>query len=217
MSAAKSSLGECLKQLRTDRGWTLSQVSQLSGLAVSTLSKVENNQMSLTYDKLLQLAQGLSVDIAELFGTRKPAAAPSRPGGARASSPAGEGRVVETQNYVYQFLCTEMSRKDMNPMIGAVETRSIEAFGELVRHPGQEFAYVLEGEIELHTDVYEPLRMKAGDSVYFESMMGHAYIATSDGPARILCVCTAPPEVVVKDSPAPVTTGDADVASLLIS
>ena len=190
MTDSKPSLGECLKGLRRERGWTLTQVSQISGLAISTLSKVENNQMSLTYDKLLQLAQGLKVDITELFGVRKTGADPIARG-ARAVSRISDGRVVETPNYMYRFLCTELSRKEMIPMIGVVSQQNIEAFGELIRHPGQEFTYVLEGEIDLHTDVYEVLRLKTGESVYFESMMGHAYLSVGDKPARILCICTA--------------------------
>lgn len=190
MNDSKPSLGECLKSLRRDRGWTLTQVSQISGLAISTLSKVENNQMSLTYDKLLQLAQGLKIDITELFGVRKSGTEPVARG-ARAVSRAADGRIVETPNYIYRFLCTEMARKDMIPMIGVVSQQNIEAFGELIRHPGQEFTYVLEGEIDLHSDVYETLRLKAGESVYFESMMGHAYVSVGETPARILCICTS--------------------------
>ncbi|TPM40522.1 XRE family transcriptional regulator [Mesorhizobium sp. B2-3-4] len=190
MSDSKPSLGECLKALRREGGLTLTQVSQMSGLAISTLSKVENNQMSLTYDKLLQLAQGMKVDITELFGAKK-AGAPPVAHGARVVSKIDDGRIVETPNYIYKFLCTELSRKEMIPMLGTVTSESIDAFGELVRHPGQEFTYVLEGEVELHTDVYEALRLKAGESVYFESTMGHAYISVGDAPARILCICTA--------------------------
>jgi len=190
MSDSKPSLGECLKLLRRERGWTLTQVAQMSGLAISTLSKVENNQMSLTYDKLLQLAQGLKVDITELFGVRKASVSPIAHG-ARAVSRLEDGRIVETPNYVYRFLCTELSRKEMIPMLGAITQQSIETFGELIRHPGQEFTYVLEGEVELHTDVYETLRLKTGESVYFESTMGHAYVSVGDTPARILCVCTS--------------------------
>ncbi len=190
MNDSKPSLGECLKALRREHGWTLTQVSQMSGLAISTLSKVENNQMSLTYDKLLQLAKGLKVDITELFSAKKAGPQPVAHG-ARVVSRIDDGRIVETPNYIYKFLCTELSRKEMIPMLGTITSESIDAFGELIRHPGQEFTYVLEGEVELHSDVYEALRLKAGESVYFESTMGHAYISVGDRPARILCVCTA--------------------------
>ena len=83
--------------IRRRNDWTLAQVSAMTGLAVSTLSKVENNQMSLTYDKLLQLAQGMKVDIAELFGTRAPAGSAGR--GRRAVSRQGEGRAIQTRTY----------------------------------------------------------------------------------------------------------------------
>ncbi len=67
MNDAKSSLGDILRDIRSRNHWTLAEVSAMTGLAVSTLSKVENNQMQLTYDRLIQLAQGISVDIAELL------------------------------------------------------------------------------------------------------------------------------------------------------
>jgi transcriptional regulator with XRE-family HTH domain len=69
MNDAKSSLGDILRDIRNRNQWTLAEVSAMTGLAVSTLSKVENNQMQLTYDRLIELAQGMNIDIAELFGT----------------------------------------------------------------------------------------------------------------------------------------------------
>ena len=78
----------------------------------------------------------------------------------------------------------------MVPMIGLVRARSIDEFEDLIRHPGEEYTYVLEGELDLHTELYAPTRMKAGDSIYFDSTMGHAYVSVGDTPARILCVCT---------------------------
>ena len=62
-------LGECLKALRRRHGWTLQDVNRRTGVAVSTLSKVENDQMSLTYDKLLQISEGLGINLAELLST----------------------------------------------------------------------------------------------------------------------------------------------------
>src|SRR5437588_120361 len=64
---ANSQLGQCLKAARQARGLTLKQVAERTGMALSTLSKVENGLMSLTYDKLLQLTSGLKMEIAELF------------------------------------------------------------------------------------------------------------------------------------------------------
>src|SRR3954451_14088143 len=74
---ANSQLGQCLKAARQARGLTLKQVAERTGMALSTLSKVENGLMSLTYDKLLQLTSGLKIEIAELFN---PAPAPPSQG-----------------------------------------------------------------------------------------------------------------------------------------
>lgn len=60
-------LGERVRELRTERGWTLEQAAQHAGLARSTLSKIENAQMSPTYDALKKLATGLDITVPQLF------------------------------------------------------------------------------------------------------------------------------------------------------
>jgi len=47
----------------------------------------------------------------------------------------------------------------------------------------------LEGAMELHSDLYAPLLLSQGDSVYFDSGMAHGYARVSDGPCRVLAVC----------------------------
>ena len=69
-------------------------------------------------------------------------------------------------------------------------SQSPEEFGELARHPGEEFTYVLEGVAELHTDTYAPLTLHAGDSIYFDSRMGHACVSVGEETAEILWICT---------------------------
>ena len=63
----RPTLGRILKELRGHRNWTLREMSERSGIPVSTLSKVENDRLTLTYDKLLQLSERLHVPIGELF------------------------------------------------------------------------------------------------------------------------------------------------------
>jgi quercetin dioxygenase-like cupin family protein len=76
----------------------------------------------------------------------------------------------------------------MVPMITTVDTRSLEDWGPLSRHDGEEWMYVLSGSIALHTEFYAPLVMKAGDSVYIDSGMGHAMVALEETQARVLSV-----------------------------
>jgi transcriptional regulator with XRE-family HTH domain len=184
--------GGVLKALRRKHGWTLAQVSRRTGLPTSTLSKIENDKMSLTYDKLARLSSGLQVDISALFNGE---ASPDRELGAsgrRSIIRAGEGKAIETQNYSHLYPAWELLNKRIIPIVAELHARSLAEFGELIRHPGEEYAFVLEGEVDLHTSLYAPVRLKAGDSIYFDSGMGHAYIAASEGPCRVLSLCTAP-------------------------
>ena len=71
--SAHPTLGRILKDLRGHRGWTLKEMSERSGIPVSTLSKVEHDRLTLTYDKLLQLSQKLQIRISELFAESEPA------------------------------------------------------------------------------------------------------------------------------------------------
>lgn len=183
-------LGECLKALRRRHGWTLQDVSSRTGVAVSTLSKVENDQMSLTYDKLLQISEGLGINLAELLAV--PMTAPGEAMARRSVSLPDEGLLQDTPNYDYLYLCTEIQRKRMVPVVAHVKARTLEEFGPLVRHSGEEFIYVLEGAIVVHTEHYAPVRLEKGGSIYIDSLMGHAYVAAGDGEATVLGVCSSP-------------------------
>lgn len=184
-------LGALLRALRARNGWTLKEMSVRSGIPVSTLSKVEHDRLTLTYDKLLQLSQRLNIRMSELFAENDAAA--EAPVTARRSIGDLDRAVrVNTPNYDYYYLCTELRRKRMIPVITRVRAKSAEEFGELVRHSGEEYIYVVSGRIVVHTEFYDPVALEAGESIYIDSNMGHAYV-TGEGcdEALILGVCSS--------------------------
>lgn len=189
-SAGGATPGQMLRRIRTERKLTLVQVSERVGLPVSTLSKVETGKMSLSYDKLLKISRGLDIDITRLFQKEAPAPA-AHLTGRRSITRASEGPRIRTSTYAYAYPAADLLRKSLNPMIIDVNVRAIEDFGELMRHPGEEFAMVLEGAVEFHCDLYAPVRLEAGDTIYFDGAMGHGYVAVGEGACRILCVCSA--------------------------
>ncbi|MGJ5074380.1 helix-turn-helix domain-containing protein [Bradyrhizobium oligotrophicum] len=188
-----SQLGQCLKAARQARGLTLKQVAEKTGMALSTLSKVENGLMSLTYDKLLQLTSGLQMDIAELFSPASPRPEPGRPVTARRSvSRAGQGQIVNTRFYTYTYQCTDLIGKRMVPMIAEVRARTLEEFGPLLRHSGEEYFLVTRGTIVVHTEFYAPEILHEGDGMYLDSTMGHAYLNAGEAAsAQGVCLCTS--------------------------
>lgn len=177
-------LGARVRELRKARSWTLEQAARHAGLARSTLSKIENGQMSPTYDALRKLADGLQIPVPQLFTPPVRAQVGGRMGVTR----AGEGRAHPTATYEHELLAGALTRKTMLPYRARVRARSLEAFDGWVRHDGEEFLYVLTGVIRLYTEFYEPLEMRRGDSAYYDATMGHNVISVSEEDATILWV-----------------------------
>ena len=183
--------GAALRQIRLEHDWTLAEVSRRTGLPVSTLSKVENDKLSLSYDKLVRIAQGLDVDIARLFATDLSAQPSALPHGRRIITRTGEGRRIDTDNYRHLYPAADLLNKRFNPIIAEPRATSLEEFGELIRHPGEEFTLVIQGAVDFYSEHYAPTRLETGDSVYFDSRMGHAYIKANKGRCQVLSICSA--------------------------
>jgi transcriptional regulator with XRE-family HTH domain len=194
MKPQHPSIGSLLRSLRARNGWTLKQMSERSGIPLSTLSKVEHDRLTLTYDKLQLLSQRLNISMSELFA--EPNDTPEPAVTARRSIGRMDSAVrVNTPNYDYYYLCPELRRKRMIPVLARVRAKSLKEFGELIRHPGEEYTHVLEGRVALHTEFYDPIVLEVGESVYIDSNMGHAYIA-GEGceEAVVLSVCSSAEE-----------------------
>lgn len=184
--------GAILKAARAAQGLTLAEVRDRSGLPISTLSKIENGKMGLSYDKLVKLGSGLGIDIAQLLGGGAPeeSASPQVIKGRRSVTRKGEEQVAESATYRFGFHAAELLGKKIAPIVLEIDAQSIEEFGELTRREGEEFAYVIEGKVDFYSELYAPTRLNEGDSIYFDADMGHAYVAASTGRCRILSIST---------------------------
>ena len=198
MTQLHPTIGSLLRALRARNDWTLKEMSKRCGIPLSTLSKVEHDRLSLTYDKLLQISQRLNIRMSELFAEEGSSPEPAVT--ARRSIGRIEDSVrVTTPNYDYFYLCPELRRKRMIPVLTRVRAKSLEEFGELVRHSGEEYIHVLEGRAEVHTEFYDPIVLEAGESVYIDSNMGHAYIAAEGcEEALLLGVCSSADEQLME-------------------
>jgi transcriptional regulator with XRE-family HTH domain len=183
-----------LRSLRSRNGWTLKEMSQRTNIPVSTLSKVEHDRLTLTYDKLVQLSQRLNIRISELFADAPDTVEPAVTA-RRSIGRADDAVRVNTKNYDYHYLCPELRKKRMIPILTRIRAKSAQEFGALVRHSGEEYIYVLEGGIKVLTEFYDPVELHVGESIYIDSNMGHAYV-TAEGceEATVLGVCSSTDE-----------------------
>ncbi len=174
------------RRLRAAAGLTLQDLATQSGISQSALSKIENGQLSPTYEKILALAKGLGVDVAELFSD-SPAGTPV---GRRGVTLRGRGVVHASPQYEYEMLCSDLTGKQFLPMLATVKAHSIHDFSVLPQHDGEEFVYVIQGTITLHTEFYEPLKLTQGDCCYFDSSMRHGLVSGGKQDAVVLWVCS---------------------------
>jgi transcriptional regulator with XRE-family HTH domain len=185
----RSVLGRRVRELRRRRGNTLKDVGDVSGISKSTLSKIENGTLSVSYDNLIKLAHALSVDVSELFAESSGDAS-TQANGRRSIAHRGSGEIYETAQYRYELLCNDLNPKKLFPMIATLRAHSVSSAKELIRHSGEEFAFVLTGTVEVHSEFYSPLTLNPGEGVYFDSTMGHALISSDDADAKILWIAT---------------------------
>lgn len=197
-NAAAPTLGALLRKLRAREGWTLKEMSERSGIPLSTLSKVEHDRLTLTYDKLQQLSQRLNIRMSELF-SEPPSPAENAVTARRSIGDLDHAVRINTPNYEYYYLCPELRKKRMLPIITRIRARSLAEFGDLVTHSGEEYIYVLDGAVEIHTEFYDPIVLRKGQSMYIDSSMGHAYLV-ADGleEATVLGVCSSPDEKLME-------------------
>jgi transcriptional regulator with XRE-family HTH domain len=174
MNENSPTLGKLMRDLRTRNGWTRKEMSEQTGIPLSTLAKVEHGQLTLSYDKLLQISQKLNMRLSELLahGDAPEARAMTR----RSIGTMDTAVRVSSPNYDYYFLCPDLRKKRMIPIFGRPRARTLEEFGELVRHAGEEFIFVLTGRVEVHTEFYETVVLEPSQCMYIDSGMGHAYL-----------------------------------------
>ena len=198
MPSTPPTLGTLLKGLRAREGWTLKEMSAKSGIPVSTLSKIEHDRLTLTYDKLQMLARRLGMRMTDLFAEDQEEATQAVTA-RRSLGDTTRSVRVETPNYDYYYLCTELRRKRMIPVVTKIRARSAAQFGDLVRHSGEEFLYVLSGRVEVQTEFYDSVVLEPGQSLYLDSSMGHAYLAAEGcEEAEVLAVMSSPEEELME-------------------
>jgi len=182
----RARLGERLRGLRKARGLTLKALSARSGVALSTLSKIELGQISVSYEKLLAAARALDAEIDALFDPRAELNGAAAPVAVR--STVAEAPSYDAGPYRYRMLAAGFPGRQMTPMHGTIVARDPAQFADYVRHPGQEFVMVLSGSVRIRFETGAVIELKRQESAYFDSGTGHIYLSTGAGDAQVVVV-----------------------------
>lgn len=183
----RNELGARLRALRQEKNLTLTQLAELSGVSIGTLSKAERGLSALSYDRFSKLAETLGLDVGALFAD-----------GARIKpdlvAMAHEGEHVShvTENYKMEMLFSEVYGKTMVPVLSTLLADHPRDLSNYISHEGQEYVYVISGQLVILFERRAPLTLNTGESAYFDSGQGHLYTPGGNRDARFLVVCAGP-------------------------
>jgi transcriptional regulator with XRE-family HTH domain len=183
-----TSVGQRVRSVRREKGMTIEDVGQRTGLSARYLDQIEAEELSPPLGVLIKIAKALDMKLGRFIsaGEVKPFTVVRK----------HERRIVsrytsaqgDQYGYTYESLAPDKKDRHMEPfMITLVPSK---AKKELSTHEGQEFIYVLEGEMEVmledFTDVLYP-----GDSIYYDSTVPHLVRCHGDKETVILAVLYA--------------------------
>ena len=182
----RSDLGGRMKAVRQSCGYTLEVAAQRTGLALSTIHKIENGRVSPSYENLVRIARAYDIGMERLFSSDHDANQTTR----MTITRAGEGRKVRAKNFEYEVLCNALADKKIIPLVTTVKNRAALRPEEFESHDGEETLFVLSGRVELVVEHYEPVVLGSGDCAYFDSTLKHGLRALDDTEARVFWACT---------------------------
>lgn len=178
--------GEKVRAARKARGFTLGELAEQTGIDEKTLGELESGETFLPLGQLIKLSKALSMRMAEVIAPGTKPFTIVRSGERQSFARFGAERRAK-HGYEYESLAPGKQDAVMQPF---VVTLMPAAADEPSSHDGQEFIYVLDGEMEVVVgDTRDVLR--AGDAVYYDSTTIHLVRAHGDKPARILAVLTS--------------------------
>jgi transcriptional regulator with XRE-family HTH domain len=172
-----------IKSLRKNKGLTLQEIEEVTGLSKGYLSKIERSEKSPPYTTLNKIAKALGVDVSFLINANVDQIEDPRVTFVKRN----KGKFVEGggkfYGYQYQSLASGKPGKNMVPYI-IEPSHNLKPY---FQRDGEEFIYVLEGTHEFNYDG-KIFIMEAGDCIYYESNVPHSGRSLGEKRAKLLAI-----------------------------
>lgn len=176
-----------IKQLRTRKKMTIKELSNKTKLTQSYLSRIENSHNPPPIPTLLKIGQALGVHISYFFGDGKPQNGMFI---TRNNERKEIIRDFSALGYVFETLAHKKNEKVMEPFVLTLPKKLDPDKLPYMCHGGEEFLYVLKGEMIFFYDDKE-YHVKEGDCLYFDPAVPHKGIcATENSEVKLLMVIT---------------------------
>lgn len=186
-------VGNKIKGIRESKNITVEEISERSGLSIDQINSIENDQFLPSLGPLIKIARALGVrlgtfldDNDELGPVVCRAADRERNSSISFSNDAADAR----KHMEYHPLAKQKAGRHMEPFFIDINTTDSKEY-QLSAHEGEEFIYVMEGEIELEYGK-EKYNLHQGDSIYYDSIVNHHLHGVEGKSAKILAIIYIP-------------------------
>ncbi|AQQ08521.1 (S)-2-hydroxypropylphosphonic acid epoxidase [Sedimentisphaera cyanobacteriorum] len=189
--ADNNKLAERLKQQREQKELDIAQLSKQSGLSTEQIKKLEEGSLAPSLAPLIKIARGLGVRLGTLLDD-DPGLSPAVVRGEESEKVvrfSGNSKAARESELDFTSLASEKKDRHMEPFIISVKySDSVDRC--LSSHEGEEFIYVLEGDIEIDYGKHK-YSLSKSDSIYYDSIVPHNVHAMGRD-AKILAVVYTP-------------------------
>jgi len=174
---AKAGFGALVRQLREAREWRQEDLAHATGQSPEFIEQVESGQLSPPVGFILRMAQAMKIDPSTFLNKETQAAIRDR---------RAQAYYQRTQAYSYTTLTPEAANSHLRAFMVTIEAHH-DHKPVAYKHEGEEFIYVMEGDLELTLDAKQHV-LKPGESIHFNSDVPHKLKSLSSLPTRCLVV-----------------------------
>ncbi len=193
MSNNHSVVGSKIKGLRETKDISLQEMSERSGLSIEQISSIENDQYLPSLGPLIKIARALGVRLGTFLDDNDelgPVVCRAEERENNDSISFSNGSTDARKHMEYHSLAKQKAGRHMEPFIIDIQPSEERDF-KLSAHEGEEFIYVMEGEVEIAYGK-ETYNLRKGDSIFYDSIVMHHVHGAEGQSAKILAVVYIP-------------------------
>lgn len=177
-------IGNLIKTRRIGMGLSIRELSSQSGVAAGTISQIETGKTSPNLVSIYSLCETLNFPISALF---------LEDNSDKIKLVKSSERVSFVRNTSHSEPIVEslITKGDTEMWGGVVDMPPHTDSGDFYYHEGEEFVFILEGQLTFALENTPPYELEAGDTLYYPNSIGHRWENSSDAPAKFLIVSTS--------------------------
>ena len=193
MANTNTFVGSKIKGIRETKNLSIEEIAESSGLSVEQITSIENDQNLPSLGPLIKIARALGVRLGTFMDDNDalgPVVCRAEDRERNSSISFSNGATDARKHMEYHPLAQQKAGRHMEPFVIDINPEEKPDF-KLSAHEGEEFIYVMQGEVEVDYGK-KKYRLREGDSIFYDSIVKHHVHGADGKPAKILAVVYIP-------------------------